>query len=179
MEDKLKISPGFFLIGALAVLMLPFRWVLGMVLAAMVHEVFHCIAIFLTGGQVLCVSLGPFGARIDASPMSSYKEALCALAGPVGSFSMLLISEQLPEAALCGLIQGMFNLLPVYPLDGGRILHCLLPESVCQGFRVFTLILLTGICLWMITCSLEIGFILLISLWLAYLQRKISCKEAR
>lgn len=179
MEDKVRISPGFFLVGALSVLMLPLRWMTGIFLAAFVHELFHYLAIRITGGQVISFSLGAFGAKIDTLPMSCHTEALCALAGPLGSFSMLLIAEQLPEAALCGLVQGTYNLLPLYPMDGGRILHCLLPESACMGIEVFTIVFLTGIGLWLISFNREIAVILFLSLWMTVLQRKISCKEAR
>ena len=179
MENRVKITPGFYLMGALALLMLPLRWVIGALLAAMVHEVFHCIAVFLCGGQVRSLSLGTFGARIEASPMSAERDALCSLAGPLGSFSMVLTAEYFPEAALFGLIQGVYNLLPLYPLDGGRITQCLLPEPVCFGIRVFTIVLLTGVGLWLMTYSTEIGFTLLLSLWIPSLLRKISCKAAR
>ncbi len=178
MGNKVAISPGFFLMGALALLLLPLRWVVGMILAAMVHEAFHCIAIFLCGGQILSVTLGAFGARIDASPMFSWKMALCAVAGPLGSFVMVLTAEKFPEAALCGLIQGCYNLLPIPPLDGGAVLSCLLPESICQGIRVFTLALLTGLGIWIMTFRWETGVFLLVSVWILRVRRKISCKAA-
>ena len=178
MGDKLKIAPGFFLLGALAVLLLPLRWVMGVFLAALVHELSHYMAVVLCGGRILSVSLGGSCARIEASPMSSGREALCALAGPVGSFFMILIAEYFPEAGLCGLIQGAYNLLPLYPLDGGRILRCLFPDAVCFGIRVFTLVLISGLGLWIMTYNKDIGMILLVSLWFPVLQRKFSCKEA-
>lgn len=179
MANKVNITPGFFLLGAMALLLLPFRWIMGGLLAAVVHELFHCIAVLLCGGQVRSLSLGSFGAKMEASPMNLYKSTLCALAGPAGSFFMLLAAEHFPETAICGLIQGAYNLLPIYPLDGGRILRCLLPDPICYGIQIFTIVFLSGFGIWIMTHNLEIGIILLLSIWYPFLQRKLSCKEAR
>lgn len=111
--------------------------------------------------------------------MAAWKEALCALAGPVGSFSVVLLAEYFPEAALFGLVQGLYNLLPVYPLDGGRILRCLLPWEICAGVEVFALVFGSGLCLWAASALPEFGSFCLICLWIPVIRRKISCKEVK
>ena len=176
MGNKVNISHGFFILGSLALLLLPLRWLIGALLAAMVHELFHCIAVIAFGGQVLSLSLGVFGAKIEVSPMSPGREALCALAGPAGSFSMLLIARHFPETALCGLIQGAYNLLPLYPLDGARVLQYLLPEAACFGIGIFSIVFISGLGIWILTYNFEIGLIALLSVWIPLLLRKISCK---
>lgn len=176
MGNKLKISSGFFFLGSMALLVLPLRWVFGVFIAAMVHELFHCFAVIFCGGQVLSLSFGAFGAKIEATSMSAGREALCALAGPVGSFSMLLIARHFPEAALCGLIQGAYNLIPLYPMDGGRVLKFLLPEDLCFGIRIFTIVLISGLGVWMLPINPEMAMIVLLSIWIPVLQRKFSCK---
>ena len=119
MENKLTITSGFCFLWALCLLILPLRWAMGALLAAIVHEFAHCAAIWLCGGNVFSFRLGTQGAFIETSAMTPVKEALCALAGPMGSFCLILIAEHYPEAAVCAFIQGIYNLLPFYPQDGG------------------------------------------------------------
>ena len=77
--------------------------------------------------------------------MEPVQEALSALAGPAGSFLMLLLCRVFPEAALWGTVQGLFNLLPVYPLDGGRVLRCAVGEKRWLRVEKMVIMLLFGI----------------------------------
>lgn len=177
MASNVKISPVFFLAAALALLILPLRWVMGALLAALIHEVCHCVAVSACGGKLLSCSLGGSGARIETVSLSPGKEALCVLAGPAGSFLALLLAEHFPEAAVCGLIQGVYNLLPLYPLDGGRALACLLPDTVCLGIRVFTLTVLTGCCLWVMCHRMDLGLMMLVSILIPVSKEKFLAKH--
>lgn len=152
---------------------------MGALLAALVHEFAHCVAIRLCGGQVISLQLGVGGAVIEASPMTPGKEAICALAGPIGSFSLMLIAEHYPEAAVCALIQGIYNLLPFYPQDGGRILRILFSESVCKAVKTSFVVLFAGFGLWMGTLNGEIGIIILAFLLIPLIRGKITCKESK
>ena len=110
--------------------------------------------------------------------MSPIREAICALAGPLGSFSLLLISEYFPEAAVCGLIQGAYNLIPVYPLDGGRLMRCLLPRKICRWTEMIFLIFLTGLSLSTGIFRSKLAIILLIAASLPLIRGKLTCKAA-
>ena len=124
--DYLTIAPGAYLSIAAMLLIFPPVWMLSMFLAASVHELFHWIAVWLCGGKVLGFTIDAGGIRMDIGPMPPGRELICALAGPLGSAAAACFIHGLPLIGLCALAQGIFNLLPVYPLDGGRAIRCLL-----------------------------------------------------
>lgn len=148
MGFKITLSPGAYLGAALLVLLLPVNWWTGAVLAAAGHELSHMAAIYATGGKVYGISVGPGGARMDTMAATRGREVITAAAGPLGSLVFAVLCRGFPEAAVCAVIQGLYNLLPVYPLDGGRILRGFLPDPICAGIGAFTRIMLLGLGLW-------------------------------
>lgn len=124
------IDPWTYLIAAALLLLLPARWLLSALLAAALHELAHLTAIRIVGGRIDRVRIGSHGAKIETVLPGNWQELFCAAAGPAASLSLLFLCPVAPRLALCGLIQGVFNLLPIYPLDGGRMLRCLL----CRAF---------------------------------------------
>ncbi len=137
MERKVGVSSGFCLLLAGMVLLLPLRWVLAFLIAAGFHEFCHWLAILLCSGRNSPVRFYSFGARMLLPSMKPWQEALCALAGPVGGLVMGLLSDHIPRIAVCAAFQSLYNLLPIYPLDGGRAMQSILdiffhPEDSCK-----------------------------------------------
>ncbi len=124
MEKRICIEPWSWYFAALLIITVPAGWLFAAVCAAVFHELCHMAAILILGGTVQRVTAGIGGIVIHSEITGKGKELLAALAGPVGSFALLHLCHVFPKLAVCGCIQGLFNLLPVYPLDGGRILGC-------------------------------------------------------
>lgn len=180
--NRVCIDPSVLVLAAISMLLLPLKWVFATFLAAFFHECCHWTAVCLLGGTVRQIRIGPSGVLLHLLPMTNGKELICAAAGPAGSFFLLIFCRWYPELALCGLIQGAFNLLPIYPLDGGRVLRCIF--SVFFPDRAEALSFRVGI---LICLFLEIGF-LIWRFWLAFILfaalikiciRKIPCKEGK
>lgn len=137
---KIQISAGALIFFAALVLMLPLQWVGAVLLAAMVHECCHAAAIMLLGGKIEGVTIGGRGVVMETQPMSGIREIICALAGPIGSVMLLLFLRWIPRTAICGVIHGIYNMIPLFPLDGGRVLRGLLfgllsPPKAERAFR--------------------------------------------
>lgn len=124
----IRVDGTAYILGALLLLTLPLNWLLAGMAAATIHEACHALAVRCCGGKIWALEIGVGGARMETSPLERGQEVLCALAGPMGSLALLTLGCRFPRLAVCGLCQGAFNLLPLFPLDGGRVLRCLAPK---------------------------------------------------
>lgn len=95
------------------------------------HECAHCAAAYMLGCQVSAIELLPYGCRADIDDISSpADELLIAMAGPIFSLAEYTAAAASGLTALQGfgeanLYIALMNLLPVYPLDGGRAVRCM------------------------------------------------------
>ena len=108
-------------------------------LVAVQHECAHAFAAAKLGYKLRAIVLMPFGAVIDGDMrgVSLKDELFVALCGPlcnlitaVGFVALWWFAPTMyaftDTAFYTSLSIGIINLLPAYPLDGGRILQCLL-----------------------------------------------------
>ena len=164
----MRISPTAVLLLAVFALVAPPVCLAAVLLAAICHEAGHYVALRLCGGRLAGVSVSAFGAQMrirDRYRLSYGREALCVLAGPLvnGTLSWLLgldgaWREELYIFAGAQLILGVFNLLPLWALDGGRLLWIalawrtdpFLADKVCRVITAALLLALAalGLGLW-------------------------------
>jgi Zn-dependent protease len=119
---------------------------IGLIVLLFVHEMGHVVEAKRQGLPVSVPVFIPFmGALITMKqmPHDAWREARLAIAGPLlGSTGALLLyilglvydSQQLKALAFLGFLINLFNLLPVVPLDGGRITAALHPALWFAGF---------------------------------------------
>ena len=166
MQARYQITPGACMTAALLLLLLPLKWLASAFLAACFHELCHYMALRLFRMRPQKLAIGVNGAAMEIGALSCGKELLCALAGPLGSISLLLLVRVFPRIAVCGAFHGLYNLLPLYPLDGGRALHCgarllFSPDRADKVCTVVERICLGSICLVAIyaTVCLRLGLL--------------------
>ena len=118
---------------------------LGLFLSIIVHEFSHSLVARRYGLPMKGITLFIFGgvAEMEEEPASAKVEFMVAIAGPISSILIALICYGLHAAgkqaglaqpingvvAYLAMINGIlavFNLLPAFPLDGGRVLRSIL-----------------------------------------------------
>ncbi len=106
------------------------------------HEMSHALLARRNGVKVAGITLWLFGgvSRLEGEPPSAAAEALIAAVGPLTSFAVAalaaalyllvrtngLLADLFGWLALVNISLGLFNLVPAFPLDGGRLLGALL-----------------------------------------------------
>ena len=125
-QNRISISGGFCVTLALLLLFVPLRWLTAAAVAAVWHELCHYFAICLMCRMPVNMRLYSFAAYLQLPQMGRGREAVCALAGPIGGLCLLFFARWMPRVAICAAFQSLYNLLPIFPLDGGRAIRCVL-----------------------------------------------------
>lgn len=129
---RVEVSPGFLLLlGVLFWLDEGVGLLVWGLLACVFHELGHIAMAAVLGGRVERLSLTAVGAELHigyGDPLTYGQDSLVALAGPAANLlaggAAAALGWEL--AAALTLAVGIFNLLPILPLDGGRIVYGLL-----------------------------------------------------
>lgn len=133
----LRIEPGLVALLCAWFYFDPAGTFLPFVCAAALHEAGHLAMLLWLRQPVHSLCLGLQGAVLRTGPLRYRDELLAAAAGPAMNLALLLaFSRTLPRFALVNFCLLAYNLLPFYPLDGGRLLRAVLRTLLplaCSG----------------------------------------------
>jgi len=132
---------------------------IGVLALIAIHESGHLLFARAEGIRAgLPIFLGPFGAVIGLKqPLKDVRqEAVIAIGGPLvgslGAVAALLLAAAAPEGsyahnlllalAYVGFLINLFNLVPLSPLDGGRIASALSPWANLVGLGLIALLVI-------------------------------------
>jgi Zn-dependent protease len=119
---------------------------LGLFVCVLLHEFGHSLVAMRYGYEIESITLWLFGgvARFTEMPEEWRQEFTIAVAGPIVSLGLGVVAYAgflaLPTAldpvkfvvgylALTNVVLAVFNMLPGFPMDGGRVLRALLARS--------------------------------------------------
>ena len=111
------------------------KWYLSTLGIVCLHEICHLLMAYYFRFQIQKIEILPFGAYLyleDFYYRSIWKEMCVVLAGPISHlfiyFAIQIISFGIYQQFLMtmNMFVFAFNLLPIYPLDGGRFMSLLL-----------------------------------------------------
>lgn len=176
---------------------------------ALIHELGHVIAGIILGFKPEAISIIPTGfsvkfngtcknynKKIKNGTMLSLKKAIIAFAGPFVNFIMIIviiayyqitkntemINIPIDLLIYSNLLILLFNLIPIYPLDGGRILKEILHINygiymsyiITNKISNITVIILTVVSSFAILAYKNIAILIIIAyLWtLVYVENK-------
>jgi Zn-dependent protease/CBS domain-containing protein len=140
----LGVAPGS-LTGGVLPLVLGSAAAVGLFLSVLLHEFGHALAARRYGYGIQSITLWLFGgvAQFEENPDDWRAELVIAVAGPAVSvglglgFGAVTRVVSLPDTAafvvgylaLMNVVLAAFNMLPGFPMDGGRVLRALLASS--------------------------------------------------
>lgn len=152
-----------------------------------IHEIGHIIVGLILKIKLEKVEIMPFG--LSASFGTNFdslnikiKEIFVTLAGPLTSLALAILCKT-PEAIYSNILILLFNLIPIYPLDGGRIIKAILhikfgreqADNLINKISYITMIILTIISSIGVYYYKNLAiFMICIFLWIMVLQ---FCKE--
>lgn len=158
-------------------------------ISVLIHEMSHSLVARRKGTSVEKITLFLFGgmAQIEKEPETPYSELIMAIAGPAASFvvaaifgviwfftkNIALVREPVGYLAIVNIVLGVFNILPGYPLDGGRVLRAIIWKTTGNLERATFIASTVGRVIGFVLIAAGIFFIFmgnfLNGIWLAFM----------
>ena len=128
---------------------------------AFIHELGHIFAGLIFNMKIEKLEIMPFGFSVffEDSVTENFKNIFVAAAGPLVTFAIILIFFNIEinlkqEIIYSNILILIYNLMPIYPLDGGRIIKGILQikieeeraQKMIWNVTKTTMIIITFVC---------------------------------
>ena len=121
---RFELRPGFVALACGLYYISPGRWFWPFFTLCAAHELAHLLALRALGVRTVELRLGLLGAELKTGLLSPRQELWGTLTGPAANVLLAaVLLRPLPRWAVLSALLAAFNLLPAYPLDGGRLLR--------------------------------------------------------
>jgi len=130
---KFKIGASFFVLVAICLITKQFVLLINYLFALILHELAHLFVALSKGYHLRCIKLDMLGMSVELETDIKNKDVFAVnIAGPFVNLIMCVLClltyiinpnnfVYLNCFCACNMILSLFNLLPIYPLDGGKI----------------------------------------------------------
>jgi len=160
------------------------RTYLIIMLFCILHEMAHIVVGMILNLKLEKIEIMPFGLSVSFHKNSDnkIKEIFVALAGPLMSLALAVLCIRI-EFVYSNIIILIFNLIPIYPLDGGRIIKGILHIIVGSEMSEYLINKISNVTIIILTIISSIAvyyykniaiFLVCIFLWSLVLQEKNS-----
>lgn len=133
---KTKVHPTLWFVVAISVVTAHFMEMLMLMIIIFVHELGHAVCAQFFNWRIKSIQLLPFGGTLETEEYgnkSLKEDMLVVLAGPIQHIWLMGVAYALHVLSFfpndlfqtflyLNIILFLFNLLPIWPLDGGRLL---------------------------------------------------------
>lgn len=174
-RTKFRVSISFVLMAIIMLISHQFLIFINYMIALIFHEMGHIYVAKLKGYNTSTIKLDMLGASIKLDNKIQKDDLFwIAFAGPITNFAICLICTSLwwivPESYVfsaeffrCNLMLASFNILPVEPLDGAKILDSIIskhskPVAKIVSFTINILAILVFVSLFIASCFNGVNF---------------------
>ena len=138
----IKINPFIIPILCLSILSDYFKEFLTVLFLVTIHEIIHILVAYKFGCKLEKLYITPLGQKAilkNFNKIMPIKKFIVVLSGPLFNLILFLICDSIFYDSFeffkkANLVIFLFNMFPIYPLDGGRLLQILLEDIV--GFII-------------------------------------------
>ncbi|MBD3917767.1 site-2 protease family protein [Paenibacillus sp. PR3] len=168
-----SVHPLFVIVMLLSAAAGRFAELITLFILVFVHELGHVVAARSFGWHIREVKLLPFGGVAEteeAGGMPTREEAIVALAGPLQNVWMAALAWGIGQMGIgdpawanelveANMLIALFNMIPIHPLDGGKLFQCLLCRLMTYHLALA----------WTIRISMALSLLLAISAFIQQL----------